>query len=167
MDAEIRRKALRATARLVLPATMLGCAAAVGTTAANDVASGDPAPAPPGTDATAPPPAVDAAPADVARIEPGSCAASDASRPLAERAACCGPIVADAMARDAGAVGETLACCSTLAQFADQQSESGTQPTWVASPQRGYCCRALGWTGSIACAPWGPPVPPAFVSTVA
>ena len=50
---------------------------------------------------------------------------------------------------------EGLACCQVLAEAADAE---GTFDFELRHP----CCSALGWLGSSACTPWGPPRPPAM-----
>ena len=50
---------------------------------------------------------------------------------------------------------EGLACCQVLAEAADAD---GSWDFELRHP----CCSALGWLGSNACTPWGPPRPPAM-----
>jgi hypothetical protein len=55
---------------------------------------------------------------------------------------------------------ETAACCRQVAASIDQGVDpSLTSTTWA---ERYGCCDLLGWNGSAACTPWGPPCPPAM-----
>ena len=51
----------------------------------------------------------------------------------------------------------TKECCQQVAQSVGFEGTS----TWK---ERGDCCSLLGWNGSMACTPWGPPMPPAMLS---
>ena len=51
------------------------------------------------------------------------------------------------------ATDKTKECCDQYAQFLDSQN-------MTAGDYREDCCSLLNWQGSMACTPWGPPVPP-------
>ena len=54
------------------------------------------------------------------------------------------------------------ACCQTIAEYSDQ--ENYLKPGAFQWDTRNQCCELLQWSGgSMACTPWGPPVPPAMV----
>ena len=52
---------------------------------------------------------------------------------------------------------EVKDCCMLQAKEVDSKS-----PDPFAWKYREYCCPVLEWQGSVACTPWGPPMPPAF-----
>lgn len=55
---------------------------------------------------------------------------------------------------------KTEDCCQLVAEAIDEADLDGLGE-WE---QRGECCEVLGWSGSMACTPWGPPCPPKMVS---
>lgn len=148
MSPDTFREALLATARVACCAALLqGCTASTATTA---------------TEPTKPEPA---------KSEDASVVLPSGALPAKEgRLAQCRTVVAAEMARvkaqskdpDADpADGKTTAsasvkeCCQTLAE--------AIEPTEIGNwKERTYCCRQLEWRGSVACTPWGPPVPPAM-----
>jgi hypothetical protein len=52
-------------------------------------------------------------------------------------------------------------CCQMVAKDWDKNDPTGGMSNWV---ERGECCGLLNWQGSMACTPWGPPVPPSMLS---
>jgi hypothetical protein len=51
----------------------------------------------------------------------------------------------------------TKECCQKVAESIGFEGTS----TWK---ERSQCCSVLDWNSSIACTPWGPPMPPAMLS---
>ena len=49
----------------------------------------------------------------------------------------------------------TETCCQLIANYYDQHYDEMME--WE---ERNQCCDLLEWQGSMACTPWGPPVPP-------
>jgi len=155
MKPETRTRALRAAAKL----------------AAVSVAScSTPPPAPPATATVDVPPVETAEPAspvaepvspdtkDDAETKIDSPQAGE-SKSVAACRAKVGKLVESAKAGklDEGSQAEFEACCQTLAEF--HSMPAGDQSAFEA---RNTCCNALQWQGSIACTPWGPPMPPAM-----
>jgi hypothetical protein len=160
MSRESHQRALRATARVACAAAVFGgCqgkqqpsnerAVVHVPSAASGALPTDPEPAA-SDEAPAVPPRASASSA------PGASASAVAESP--ELRACRGTVDAargtGSMAKHGALKSEVKACCQKLAQHYDAIHES-----WMGD-QRSYCCSGLGWTGSMACAPWGPPVPP-------
>ena len=55
---------------------------------------------------------------------------------------------------------ELAACCQVVAEKVDRSW--GNPDAGLGSWPRTQCCSLLGWQGSMACTPWGPPTPPAM-----
>ena len=49
---------------------------------------------------------------------------------------------------------QTKVCCQEIAEY--QDASRGLEQAWKL---RNECCELLNWQGSLACTPWGPPVP--------
>jgi len=156
MRPETRTRALRAAAKL----------------AAVSVASCSPPPSTPATATVEVPPAETNEPASTV-AEPASPDTMDGAEMKIDAAeagetkaiAACRAKV-DGMLESAAAgtldeagQSEFKACCQQLAEF-----HSGAAGDAVAFKSRGACCDALDWQGSIACTPWGPPMPPVMPS---
>ena len=87
----------------------------------------------------------------------------DPDHPTPAELTCC-PTVIDSAIRNDGkpSTPSELACCSALMNHNDElwnAGRSNQEPKY-----RGACCQALNWQGSMTCTPWGPPVPPTFLS---
>lgn len=171
MDFETKKAALRAAAKITLS---IGATACAGSTASTEASSeqayetrgayaGDGSSHRPGqgSDCDSGQP-----------ITPASCLSGqstpDAGPPPGELD-CCRAHVASVFeplqeagvphwAMDGGA--ETQACCQALAEDTDRHWGQGTPGHEFT--QRDACCTVLGWNGSMACTPWGPPPPPAM-----
>lgn len=171
MDDNIRRAALRATAKVALSFTVMACGgvAQVPSTNSDDAIADDPSQElTPPTDAYEAPVAVSYLPAS----------------PPEEELACNAPLPGEVTEADA----EQLNCCTehletVFPSGGDWESwlESAAEPSaqaccnvviagvgfdWELIDQVGgdtvyACCEALGFPSSPACTPWGPPVPPA------
>jgi hypothetical protein len=131
------QRALRATARIACLTSVIGCGPKQAPVEAPPVQA-QPATVTPQT--AAPAPIVQAAPT-AATVE--SCVA----------------VVNKTFETQPGddfeAPADVKACCQTLAVATDSKVID-------AIPHRFECCSALDWNGSMACTPWGPPVPPAM-----
>jgi len=68
----------------------------------------------------------------------------------------CRDAVAETFAEDLTPTAETEDCCQLIAEEYDARELEGLE-LWN---ERNACCQLLGWNGSMACTPWGPPVPP-------
>lgn len=137
MRDDVKRRALRATAKVAWAGLLLGCR----------------------PDAPAAAPQVEPTPTTTAR-EPVLAVAPPASEAptSAPDLARCEALVDAAI--DAGLAPEEAndaeqACCRELQKPHDA--------TWDwRGPRRAYCCPALAWRSGGACTPWGPPMPPAL-----
>jgi hypothetical protein len=152
MTPDIQRAALRAAAKLALPAFLFAC----GSTAsppANDDSS------------TTSSSESDLSAATCSKKVDRYCAAE---HPYETQVECCSDEVATAdfpkdppfsTKPDPNVDALTRGCCTVLAQAAD------TDPStkWP----RFSCCAAIGWDATGSCTPWGPPVPPAMKRLVA
>jgi len=58
---------------------------------------------------------------------------------------------------------DTADCCQEIAEGYDAVKLKGMDD-WA---ERHDCCELLGWDGSMACTPWGPPAPPTMRDEVA
>ena len=72
----------------------------------------------------------------------------------------CREHVTEVFADGAEPTDTTEACCQAIAEHYDEQDLVGIEE-WE---ERWACCELLGWGGTMACSPWGPPVPPAMPS---
>jgi hypothetical protein len=147
MTPEIHRAALRAAARLALPAFIVACGSTAPNTNedSNTVQSSE-------EDLSA-----NACKSKVDRY----CASQ---HPYETKEMCCANEVKDATFPQPPHWGPdpdkrvdalTRGCCQVLADVATKKGEFDF-------PQRGECCPAIGWNASGSCTPWGPPVPPAM-----
>ncbi len=150
MNAETRRRALIATAKVACAASVLaGCG---GQRSGSDGAN-DRVPVAPVGDSTAAA-RVKVLPATAVTTQPSAQAPAAAELNLE---ACESKVHEGAVAK-AATDQDMLACCQLIAESRDRNDNG----VWQAEPDRGYCCDALDWRGSIACTPWGPPVPPSY-----
>jgi hypothetical protein len=174
MNFDAHRAALRAAAKVAFGVAILGCG---GSTERAADESTEP-------EATSGNESYDASQADLrggrrrSDKNPKPLAQCDAGRPAPSscstiadttaKEACCEGLLATAFpngnfqARVTDASAEVSACCQVIAEKVDRQSQNqgwaedaGTF-TWP----RTQCCSILGWPGSLACTPWGPPTPP-------
>jgi hypothetical protein len=147
MTPDIQRAALRAAARLALPAFLFAC--------------GSTTPSPANDDSTSTSSESDLSAAGCSHKVDAYCAAE---HPYETKEDCCKDEVADAdfpkdlrmgPNPDTRVDALTRGCCTVLAQAADKAQTF----SW---PERTECCAAIGWNAAGTCTPWGPPVPPAM-----
>ena len=152
MTPDIQRAALRAAARLAIPAFLFACGS---TTASptNDESSSTSSES-------------DLSAASCKNKVDRYCAAE---HPYETKQDCCRAEVADAdfptpvhwgADPDPRVDALTRGCCQVLA-------DEATQNNTFSFPERGECCPAIGWNAAGSCTPWGPPVPPAMRRLVA
>jgi hypothetical protein len=148
MTPDIHRAALRAAAKLALPAFLFACGSATPSTDTNDES---------------------ATTSSEADLSAASCSKKvdtycNSMHPYETKEQCCKDEVADAHfpakphmgpGPDTRVDALTRGCCTVLA---DAATKAGTF-SW---PERGECCAAIGWDAAGTCTPWGPPVPPAM-----
>ncbi len=134
MRSETHRRALIAAARIAAGAAILG-------------ACSGPAEVPPETTVVS---------------EPTEAPANPVPAPTPEEVLACTEMVDKADFKAEPLAAELLACCSTLAEDADNRAVAGTLSQQF--PHRNECCSALNWGGSMACTPWGPPNPPTMAT---
>ena len=169
MDEKIRRAALRATAKVALAMTVVGCLGEVQVEA--DEANPEESDGPPEEEVT-----TTIAPPGPQRPEPGvetelACEAPGPDDEVAldpEQLDCCNALLAPVLPSEpdawpawieAAAAPDVQGCCRVeLAHF--EADPGGTVVPWdTVSP----CCEALEFPVGVACTPWGPAVPPAVL----
>ncbi|MFT7522076.1 MAG: hypothetical protein ACI9MC_004228 [Kiritimatiellia bacterium] len=72
----------------------------------------------------------------------------------------CRDEVTETFSDDRNITDQTEDCCQVIAEHYDSQDLVGLEE-WG---ERLECCELLNWSGSMACTPWGPPVPPSMPS---
>lgn len=166
MRLDTHRAALRAAAKVAFSVALLGCGGATSLTADEgaepEVTSGD------GYDTTQADLRSKKRPPRV-KCDAGNASCSSIAS-VSQKEACCEAVLKstfpkgdDWQTRVADADGDVKACCQTIAEKVDRQIQGGWDEdagayTWP----RTQCCSLLGWQGSLACTPWGPPTPPAM-----
>ena len=144
MSPDIFQKALLATARVACCAALLSCTARTE--------------APPKTSDTASPPATEAKTPELT-LKPLETAPVSApvSAPSTEPslASCQAHVQGVFVAKTTPQSDLTKECCQQVARSIPFDQTS----SWA---ERDECCSLLGWNGSMACTPWGPPTPPAM-----
>jgi hypothetical protein len=185
MDPRIFRAALRVSAKVALTATITSCGGMIRSTPEGD-ASGDPsattdadgalradASQPNAVDVAAPPMACDPPP-PATLLPGGSGIFPDAGVSEALFDCCVGLLAAEvpkaglSFAGDAATDPEVLGCCGVAiskveSSYTDPAAAEHFQGALRDAGLDIYtCCFALNFHGGIACAPWGPPMPPAM-----
>jgi hypothetical protein len=157
---ESQRAALRAVLGVTAVGTAWSCASNAGGRASDDASRSvdvvDVTPAPAPSSQSARPSATEAAkPAPSASATVGANGGATCLA-VAEKAAAAQPPPAGSKPAPNDAV---VACCRALADERSGQMLAGTAQGQEGGWPRGYCCALLGWKGSAACTPWGPPMP--------
>jgi hypothetical protein len=139
--------ALRMTARVAFGVALAGCSASVAQ----------------GTEPNVSPPMPSDDRDSAADVTPDAPIDEGAEAGTSDDVTRCLAIVNAAFPGDRGTEGDTAsdevrACCERVAAWASMPEGDWNGERWP----RTSCCSLLQWRGSVACTPWGPPMPPSF-----